>query len=198
MDDVPSIRLIAATPSATGLSASEGANTSGSASFVDVPWASTSPSSLAPRADKQPARRLVPKKSKLGLLGLSKDKDKTKDFSDVVRRVSSNATGSANLSSKLRGGYDIYVDPTVDPELGEEIVVVKKKKSRAALESVHWNPSEEPKAPREAALKPNKSEEKENKWWTIGRGRKDSKDKDKAKGKSRAKCRFLLNRISSF
>ncbi|KAF5333935.1 hypothetical protein D9758_018162 [Tetrapyrgos nigripes] len=124
--DVPSIRLIAATPSASGLSSE--ASTSMNSSWTSVPSVS---SPIAPKNDDAaPRKRLVPKKSKLGLLGVgsSKEKDKEsqrgKDLSDVVRRV--------GASSSSRRGFDIYVDPADDPEIGE-ILMVKKKKSRAGF-----------------------------------------------------------------
>ena len=40
-----------------------------------------------------------------------------------------------------RGGYDIYVDQTDDPDIGE-ILVVRKKKSRAGLDGVSWGAEE--------------------------------------------------------
>ena len=92
------------------------------------------------------------------------------------------------------------MDPTVDPDIGE-IVMVKKKKSRAALDGMKWGPLDEVTnvpsvAPKEApALLKVKTEEKE-KWWSIGRGRKDSKEKTKEakENKGRAICRtFLLS-----
>ncbi|THU90173.1 hypothetical protein K435DRAFT_864575, partial [Dendrothele bispora CBS 962.96] len=193
--DVPSIRLIAATPSASGLSSSE-ANTTMNSSWASVP---SIPSPLAPRNDDAvPRKRLVPKRSKLGLLGVgsgnssSSNKEKDKDFSDVVRRV--------GVSSSSRRGFDIYVDPTDDPEIGE-ILMVKKKKSRAGLDGLRWGsgtgaleevtnvPSVVATQPHPAVtmLKP-KTEEKD-KWWSIGRGRKDSKEKEKQKEKENAKVK---------
>ncbi|KAF8959872.1 hypothetical protein BDZ97DRAFT_1666634 [Flammula alnicola] len=172
---IPSIRLISATPSATGLSSE--ASTSFNRSLEES-WA-TMPSPLAPKtAEADPARRrLVPKKSKLSILGVGRDKEKErgKDFSDVIRRV-----GADYASSK--GGIEIYVDPTIDPDIGE-IVMVKKKKSRVALDGMAWSANDVtnvPKVtPKEApTLLKVKTEEKE-KWWSIGRGRKDSKEKTK-------------------
>ena len=195
---IPSIRLITATPSATGISSEASTSV---ADISNSSWASV-PSPLGPRVDvSAPRKRLVPKKSKLSLLGVGsrdKDKDKAKDLSDVVRRVG----GSAST----RGGFEIYVDPTDDPELGE-ILVVKKKKSRAGLDGMNWGtlgevtnvPSVTPKEP----MLKVKTEEKD-KWWSIGRGRKDSKDKTKEskekeakeaksreKSKTRVKCTCL-------
>jgi serine/arginine repetitive matrix protein 2 len=68
----------------------------------------------------------------LGAIGgreKDRDKDKAKDLSDVLRRV-----GAPPPPASARG-FEIYVDPADDPEIGE-IVIVKRKKSRAALESV--------------------------------------------------------------
>jgi hypothetical protein len=131
-----------------------------------------------------PRTRVVPKKSKLGLLGVGA-KEKAKQQQQHTRTASSG-----------RGGFDIYVDPTYDPDIGE-IVMVKKKKSRAALDGMQWGPLGEVTnvppvpAPKQSFLRP-KSEEKD-KWWTIGRGRKDSKEKSKEaerqKDKARSKCK---------
>lgn len=169
--NIPSIRLISATPSATGTSSE--ANTSLNRT-IDSSWASI-PSPLAPKAEVPSRKRLVPKKSKLSLLGVGREKERGKDLSDVVRRV--------GATSSSKGGFEIYVDPTVDPDIGE-IVMVKKKKSRVALDGMKWGPLGEVTnvpsvTPREApALLKVKNEEKE-KWWSIGRGRKDSKEKTK-------------------
>ncbi|KAK7047178.1 hypothetical protein VNI00_006844 [Paramarasmius palmivorus] len=184
--DVPSIRLIAATPSASGLSSE--ANTSINTSWSTVP---SVPSPLAPRDNEVPRRKLVPKKSKLGLLGSSgnkdKDKERGKDLSDVIRRVGG--------SSSARRGFDIYVDPTDDPEM-EEIIMIKKKKSRAGLDGLRWGsggPLEEvtniPSAPQPVTNATKVKSEGKEKWWTIGRGRKDSKEKEKEKEKEKAKPR---------
>ncbi|KAG5650532.1 hypothetical protein H0H81_011921 [Sphagnurus paluster] len=171
---VPSIRLISATPSAAGNS-----STSSVTNYtIDASWGSI-PTPLAPKTENNATRkRLVPKKSKLSMLsGAGREKERGKDLSDVVRRV---GVGS----STARGGFDIYVDPTVDEDIGE-IVMVKKKKSRVALDGMRWGALGEVtnvpavSAPKEApGLLKVKSEEKE-KWWSIGRGRKDSKEKTK-------------------
>ncbi|KAL0062368.1 hypothetical protein AAF712_010779 [Marasmius tenuissimus] len=180
--NVPSIRLVAATPSASGLSSE--ANTS-----VNTSWtASTIATPLSRSENEPPRRKLVPKKSKLGLLGSNKDKGKERgdDLSDVIRRVGG--------SSSARRGFDIYVDPTDDPEMGE-ILMVKKKKSRAALDGMRWGNGalEEvtniPSAPAPVTTTNTlkvKNEGKE-KWWTIGRGRKDSKEKEKEKEREKEK-----------
>ncbi|KAJ3972631.1 hypothetical protein EV361DRAFT_970780 [Lentinula raphanica] len=186
--DVPSIRLVAATPSASGISSE--ASTSLEFSWTSVPAV---PSPLAPKADAEPRRGLVPKKSKLGLLGGNKDrqKDRGKDLSDVVRRVGGGST------SRRAGGFEIYVDPT-DPEIGE-IVMVKKKKSRPALDGLRWGSgggalgeiTNVPSVPQPVtAITKVKAEEKEKeKWWTLGRGRKDSKEKEKEKAREKSETR---------
>ncbi|KAI0027700.1 hypothetical protein K488DRAFT_90544 [Vararia minispora EC-137] len=175
------IRLISATPSAAG-SASDAnntfASTTASSSFVAISY---NMSPLAPRAENEIThRKLVPKKSRLGLLsgGTKLSKERGKDMSDMFRRV----TGDARASGSSRGGFEIYVDPTTDPDLGE-IVMVKKKKSRGALNALGWGVtstnvlSEVANTDPPATLKP-RTEEKD-KWWSIGRGRKDSKDGNK-------------------
>ncbi|KAL1696581.1 hypothetical protein GGG16DRAFT_85014 [Schizophyllum commune] len=199
----PTIRLISSTPSATGLSASEPNSSVGNIT-ADSSWASVgSASGLAPKPalSNTPRRRLVPKKSKLGLLNKSANDEnsaRAKDLSDVYRRV-----GASSLSQ--RGGFDIYVDSSNDPELGE-ILMVKKQKSRAGLNNLAWGPlgektniastmtnsQHDKQNTKTTTLKPKTEENVKEKWWTIGRGRKDSKDKeakaprDKSKSKSRA------------
>ncbi|KAI0354136.1 hypothetical protein OH77DRAFT_1405859 [Trametes cingulata] len=178
-DPVPTIRLISATPSAAG-SAGDASTSFASSSYASIAPFASSP--LAPKPDSEaPRKRIVPKKSKLGLLGGGKTKEKVnKDFSDVVRRV-------GGAPSTGRGGFEIYVDQNDDPELGE-IVVVKKKKSRLGLDGMKWGtlgevtnvpsaPKEQKAAPADNLLKVKGDESQ--KWWSIGRGRKDSKGKDK-------------------
>jgi len=183
---IPSIRLITATPSASGLSSE--ASTSYNRSLEES-WAQQSV--IAPKTDviEQPRKKLIPKKSKLSILGMGsrdKEKDRAKDFSDVVRRIGAPASASG------RGGFEIYVDPTFDPDIGE-IVMVKKKKSRVALDGMNWGTlGETTNVPKnlpqqEIQTQPAKTKEnpallkvkveEERKWWTIGRGRKDSKEK---------------------
>ena len=218
---IPTICLVNATPSALG--SSPDASTSAVHNSFDLPPTS---SPLVPRpltTSNASRKRLVPKKSKLGLLGAAKpNKERSQnDFSDVVRRIG--GTPSAG-----RDGYEIYVDHTEDPDL-EEIVLVKRKKSRLGLDAVAWGPGEgdtgnalKPKAAANA-LKPKASEnllkpkpsvnllkprskDKENsvrakpvehllkpkvdenqKWWSIGRGRKDSKEQKEPR---RSKCKL--------
>ncbi|PPQ91217.1 hypothetical protein CVT25_001175 [Psilocybe cyanescens] len=244
---IPSIRLITATPSASGLSAS---SSEASASFaraleeswdaiasapplpLPVPVHGHSPSLIAPKTKAlgdpsvgagvggKAQRKLVPKKSKLSILGMGlgsnrdrKSEERAKDLSDVVRRVGLSESGLVNDASCTyayatggKGGFEIYVDPShVDPDIGE-IVLVKKKKSRVALDGVGWGASaggamgdvtNVVKVGKEGAVlkegqgkeglgqAKGKTEEKEKeKWWTtIGRGRKDSKDKKEKENK---------------
>ncbi|KAH0838886.1 hypothetical protein J3R83DRAFT_7313 [Lanmaoa asiatica] len=137
-------------------------------------------------------KRLVPKKSKLSLLGSSSSSAKAReqDFSDVVRRVrGASAKNGCN-------GFEIYVDPANDPDIGE-ILMVKKKKSRLALDGMQWGTlgevtnvpavtkPKEKRGKKDSLLKVKVDENQ--KWWSIGRGRKDSKEKDKGKEKDHAK-----------
>ncbi|KAG7440055.1 uncharacterized protein BT62DRAFT_938390 [Guyanagaster necrorhizus] len=184
ISDVPGIRLVGTTPSATGLSSEPSA-----IHPLDSPWASrASPSALTPLPkEASPRKRLVPKKSKLSMLGVGggiKEREKMRDFSDVVRRVGGN-------TESARGGFEIYVDPTEDPDI-EEIILVRKKKSRAALDGMGWgggSMTEVTNVPPVKAKAKEKEKEKEEgskeKWWAMGRGRKDSKEKDKAKDKGK-------------
>ncbi|KAF8580290.1 hypothetical protein K439DRAFT_1637168 [Ramaria rubella] len=196
---VPAIRLVQATPSPDST-----AN----------PDTSLPASILAPKEHQSPRKKLVPKKSKLALLtsrASGSSSTREKDLSDVVRRVGDrwgmDQDGTCNVtvnggtmrnktkkSPSSRSTIDIYVDPADDPDIGE-IVVVKKKKSRAALDGIRWalgevtNGESAPKDEKETEKVKIKLEEKE-KWWSIGRGRRDSKDKDKdaTKLKLRAKA----------
>ena len=222
---VPTIRLIDTNATATRTSSDTA--TSAAYNTFDLP-STSSPISPRPLTTSNASRkRLVPKKSKLGLLGAVKGaKERSQnDFSDVVRRI-------GGITSAGRGGYEIYVDHTEDPDL-EEIVLVKKKKSRLGLDAVAWGAGEEdtgtaikPK-PSSNALKSKgsgnvpkpkpstnvpkfKSKDKENsikakpveyllkpksdesqKWWSINRGRKDSKEQ-KEHHRSKCKHHFTL------
>jgi len=173
---MPTIRLISAAPTAAGAAPGLGDP------FIDTSITSPSvtvspPTPLAPKNDSRaPRKRLIPKKSKLGLL-VSGKRSKTpenNDLSDVVRRVGVNA-GTASVA---KSGLEIYVDPTAQSEVGE-VLMVKKKKSRAALSALKWGTLAEVtnSAPSKDPTKGVrlKNEDKE-KWWSIGRGRKDSKD----------------------
>jgi serine/arginine repetitive matrix protein 2 len=173
---MPTIRLISGAPTAAGSAPGLGDP------FIDTSFTSPSvtaspPTPLAPKSNSQaPRKRLVPKKSKLGLL-VSGKRSKTpegNDLSDVVRRVGANTA----TDSVAKSGFEIYVDPTAQPEVGE-VLMVKKKKSRAALSALKWGSLAEVtnSAPSRASTRgvKLKNEDKE-KWWSIGRGRKDSKD----------------------
>jgi serine/arginine repetitive matrix protein 2 len=198
---IPSIRLVAATPSNAGSSFESNV----SSPTFHVPQASNLPSlpetilpsPLAPSPANR--KRVVPKKSKLSMLGkaVRTREAKERDLSDVVRRVGAS-------SASARGGFDIFVDPTEDPEIGE-IVMVKKKKSRVALDSIFGESSSKSTAPMKdatnnAALPQKKQstgpmsllkrstgaasvlkseDENSQKWWSMSRGRKDSKPKAK-------------------
>lgn len=145
---------------------------------------------IAPKTDAPVRKRLVPKKSKLGLLGVG-SKEKGKGLSDVSRQVGVD-------SPSTRGDFEIFVDPTPDPELGD-ILVVKKQKSRGALNGVNWDALGEitnvPNAPRNYPVSSDLQRVKDDdkKWWSIGRGRKDSKGKDKdEKGNAkRSECKHF-------
>ena len=178
---IPTIRLITANPSAYGTSTNSPSSIF-TTNSTDPAW----PTPLRPK-DPSPKKRLVPKKkSKLNLLNArdkDKDQDKAKDLSDVLRRVGVSSSAAASASAR---GFEIYVDPADDPEIGE-IVILKKRKSRAALEDVRWGPAPAalgevtnvPTAERGREGDAREKEKAESKWWTIGRGRKDSKEKEK-------------------
>lgn len=191
-DQVPSIRLVSATPSAAGMSTDGGDSFSNS---FESSWASISPSMIAPKPDAPVRKRLVPKKSKLGLLGVG-PKDREKDLSDVARRAGAD-------SSSARGGFEIYVDPTNDPEFSD-ILVVKKQKSRGALNGMSWGALGEvtnvPNIPKNAPASGAtlKVKEEDKKWWSIGRGRKDSKEKQDKENAKRAKCNYSLSSLTRY
>ena len=174
-DSIPTIRLVSAAPTAAGSAPGLG-DPFIDTSFSSPPVTVSPPTPLAPKNDSQaPRKRLVPKKSKLGLL-VSGKRSKTPEISnlsDVVRRVGANTA----TDFVPKSGFEIYVDPTAQPEAGE-VLMVKKKKSRAALSALKWGTSAE--VTNSALSKDStrgvklKTEDKE-KWWSIGRGRKDSK-----------------------
>jgi hypothetical protein len=173
---MPTIRLISAAPTAAGPAPGLGDP------FIDTSFSSPSvtaspPTPLAPKNDSRaPRKRLVPKKSKLGLLvsGKRSKTPESNNLSDVVRRVGVNTA----TDSVAKSGFEIYVDPTAQSEVGE-VLMVKKKKSRAALSALKWGTLTEVtnSAPSKGSTRgvKLKNEDKE-KWWSIGRGRKDSKD----------------------
>lgn len=210
---IPAIRLVQATPSPD----STAANVS-----VDTAILTSHPSS--PRKKLVPKKsKLALLTARATGVASSASSVRERDLSDVVRRVGQsqehgwdmqedgacNVTvngGTATRSVKglgigrgrknqsSRSTIDIYVDPANDPDIGE-IVVVKKKKSRAALEGIRWalgevtNNGSEPEGQQlkdESDKVKVKTEEKE-KWWSIGRGKRDSKEKDNGKLNIRAK-----------
>ncbi|KAG6896181.1 hypothetical protein C0992_009839 [Termitomyces sp. T32_za158] len=66
---------------------------------------------------------------------------------------------------------DVYTDPKrIDDDDIAEVVVVRKRR-RAALDTVQWDAENEPK-------------DDSNKWWSIARGRADSKEKRAARQRS--------------
>ncbi|KZS91528.1 hypothetical protein SISNIDRAFT_551016 [Sistotremastrum niveocremeum HHB9708] len=174
---IPSIRLTRATPSNPSL---------GSETLFPTP-PPMPPLPLAPKGSTSPPRhKLAPKKSKLSLLTGSR-KEKDSDFSDVTRRLG---------VAPLKKGIDIYVDPSNDPDIGE-IVVLKKKKSRGGLNGIRWalgevtnlNTTTKEKEKDGKKEKENKEvtkpkSEDKDKWWTLGRGKSESKEKTKTRSKS--------------
>ncbi|KAL5532249.1 hypothetical protein ACEPAF_5818 [Sanghuangporus sanghuang] len=179
LTQLPTIRVTTATPSATDTHSS-------SPSTANI---------LAPKIELAPRKRLVPKKSKLSLLGGTK-KEKNKDFSDVARHVGAH-------SPTLGRSFEIYVDPADDPDIGE-IVVLKKKKSRVGLNEVQWGPLGDvtntekeqitdskkglkKSTPTEASFK-DKDDDKD-KWWAK-RARNDSKGKPKETARMKSKERL--------
>jgi len=225
---IPSIRLISATPSSTGVSSSvSGSEASSSFIFnrsLEESWAALAPTvGLAPKDDQaqEPRRKLVPKKSKLSLLGIGMSKgrdqkreERARDLSDVVRRVGVNPS-SGSLSQQGfghnggagSGAFEIYVDPAVDPDIGD-IVVVKKKKSRVGLDGLAWGGNDAmtevtnvPKTRQEGkeggkeGLLKVKIDEGQ-KWWSIGRGRKDSKEEKKEKKKDKENAKITHKRMA--
>jgi len=102
----------------------------------------------------------------------------------VLRRVGVSHEGS----SKGKGGFEIYVDPTEDPEFGE-IVMIRKKKSRAGLDGVRWGDEGDGGLKEKNCNVQNGGKMQEGgkeKWWTIGRGKKEAKDKTQ---KIKTKCK---------
>jgi serine/arginine repetitive matrix protein 2 len=87
-----------------------------------------------------------------------------------------------------------FANPADDPDIGE-IIVVRRKKSRAALDGLQWDAAalteatNATSAQKEGAPLKVKIEDKDmQKWWSIGRGVKELKEKKSLLGiKSRAK-----------
>ncbi|KAF5312056.1 hypothetical protein D9619_003769 [Psilocybe cf. subviscida] len=275
--NIPSIRLISATPSSSGHSmhSTPGTSPADFSRALEEAWAALPPpppvptiapapgkqSVLAKKASRQvlapkstninsatstqpqtedpsPKRRLVPKKSKLGLLNLgglgsslnltltSSSSSSTptvngnKDFSDVMRRVgASTLTASKGGKGSLgTGAFEIYVDPSVDEGRGE-VVMVKRKKSkvRVGLDGMRWGEgngdgaeqvdvvttiprvpavpaqalektASRDKAENNALLKVKTEESGSGRWWSIGRGRKDSKEEKRSTKENAGSC----------
>jgi len=180
---VPSVRLISATPSAAGLSAD--ASTSFSRSF-ESSWTSASPSTISPKPDAPTRKRLVPKKSKLALLS---SKGEAKNLSDNDRQD----------RTSTRRSFNIHIDQINDPEL-EDVIVLKRPKSRKALNGLKWGALGEVTniqgVSRGCPASSNTSKTvQDKKWWSIGRGRKASKEiKNQESGKENelhVQCEFL-------
>ena len=76
--------------------------------------------------------------------------------------------------------------------------MVKKKKSRASLSALKWGALGEvtntAQSKDTTQTVRSKNEDKE-KWWTIGRGRKDSKDKKVAEKDARTNSRYLYQHL---
>lgn len=158
----------------------------------------TTASPLAPRGEPR-AAKLKPKRSKLSMI--LKPKDKAADPSTAAPRVST--------ISEAPRSFEVYTDPADDPEIGE-IVVVQRKKSRAALGDVSWGNNAETELTVKSTIdatklrkrRSSKNLAKENKdgedkagWWsrTIGRGQKEEEantDSDVKQGRS--KCAFIV------
>jgi hypothetical protein len=157
---LPAIRVLAATPSNAGSSFESGAGSiDDDEPLVHIPGQPVLPESFFPApatagsASLLPTargKRLVPKKSKLALLSSApKRAGKEKDLSDVLRRVGA-GTGSTRAASSGRAPVEVFVDPTDDPEV-DEIVVVKKARSRASLANVFGTSNAPARAPEQAA-----------------------------------------------
>ena len=188
---IPTICLTTATPCDT--------NSTDDAGSV-APWITSgaSPVPIAPKAATNGGtsrKRLVPKKSKLSLLGPSSTAAKIyeQDPSNEARRA-----GDASIDN-ASNGFEIYVDPANDPDIGD-ILMVKKKKSRLGLDGLQWGTLGEvtnvptvtkPKEKRRKKESLKIKVDENQKWWSIGRSRKDSKEKDNGKDKGHAKCKSL-------
>ncbi|KAJ6619274.1 hypothetical protein B0H10DRAFT_2216971 [Mycena sp. CBHHK59/15] len=162
---MPSIRLIAPTPSASA--------------YTDPDASSYNNSSLSISITHAPAK----KKSVLGLFASSSSTaaaatqsgGRAADFSDIVRRV-----GGPNASMTGRG-WEVSVDHDAEGGEGEGMVLVRKRAvhARGRVDGVFGD-----------VTNGGREKEKEGgkeKWWNLTRGRKDTKEKDK-EGKVLALC----------
>lgn len=205
----PSIRLIAATPSASGISASGSLpshSSPNSSLILPLPQAPTQ--LLQSPAKANIKGKLVPKKSKLALraLGLggpstsanvnnaSVGRERGRDLSDVVRRVGA----SASVSSS---GREIWVERTEEDvsiavEETASLVILKKgkKKERAALGDLGWGANGVGGGDRNLEKENTKEKERDkesgrgtkDKWWTLALGR--GKNLKENANPERAKC----------
>ncbi|KAG6379007.1 hypothetical protein JVT61DRAFT_13298 [Boletus reticuloceps] len=164
---IPTICLTTATPC--------DANSTDDANHV-APWttfeASPVPTAPKPSTSGETSRkRLVPKKSKLSLLGSSSSaKAREQDFSDVVRRVGRASVQNGSNGRRNRGWRWMGCKWGTLGEVTNVPAVTKPKEKGGKKESL-----------------PKVKVDENQKWWSIGRGRKDSKQKDKGKDKERAK-----------
>ncbi|KAH8836085.1 hypothetical protein DL96DRAFT_107990 [Flagelloscypha sp. PMI_526] len=190
----PSIRLINATPSASG-STEPNTSLTRPTTTPSVPlggWDGPAFSSRPLSDDSKKSKRLVPKKSKLFATTTDQiSRKKSRDLSDVVRRVGGGSSSTLNLLnvpdhgrenslSLARRGFEIYVDTQQDEE-DMEVVVVKKIKSRGGLRGLFGDEGSGRSPLGDATNTANAPKEKDNKWWTMGKGKRDSKEKDKEK-----------------
>jgi serine/arginine repetitive matrix protein 2 len=174
---IPTIRLTHATPSS-------------SSHIFDETL--LSPDSIISESPESIRRIVKPQRSKLNILTGTR---REREFSDITRRL--------GVHSQVSDGDDVYIDPSQDPDIGE-IVVVKKKKSRAALDGIRWalgdktntnmtGKEENSKKKTKDKVKEDASKTKSDessKWWTIGRGKKDTKEKQSDKTQPRPKCKY--------
>jgi len=72
--------------------------------------------------------------------------------------------------------------------------MVRKKKSRAGLGEVGWGMEKEKEEKENVGLKVKN----EDKWWSIGRGRRDLKEKTKDAVKPKSKCKFSFTLFQLF
>jgi serine/arginine repetitive matrix protein 2 len=208
---IPAIRLVQATPSPD--------STAADVSVETAPVLTPRDHHPSPRKKLVPKKsKLALLASRATGAAASAASLREKDLSDVVRRVgqgqdqgwgmdqdgacnvtvnggtarSVKGLGRSRKNQSSRSTIDIYVDPANDPDIGE-IVVVRKKKSRAALDGIRWALGEVTNAstaeadvpPKDDAEKVKIKAEEKEKWWSIGRGKRDSKEKEKDTAKTK-------------
>jgi serine/arginine repetitive matrix protein 2 len=79
-----------------------------------------------------------------------------------------------------------------------EILMVRKKKSRAGLVDVGWGMEKGKEEKENVGLKVKNGDKEKDKWWSIGRGRRDSKEKAKDAVKPKSKCKFSFTLFQPF